>query len=122
MVWGSLFSAPPLLALSLLADGPAAIGRAPSHATLWGWAAVVWQSLGNSWFGYASWAFLLARYPSVTVSPWALVVPVFGMGAAVLWLGEPMPAWKLAAATLVILGLAVSVFYPHPHRAWLATI
>jgi hypothetical protein len=32
-----------------------------------------------------------------------------------------MPAWKLAAATLVILGLAVSVFYPRLHKAWLAT-
>ncbi|NNM56782.1 EamA family transporter [Acidocella sp.] len=112
VVWGSLFSAPPLLVLSLLVEGPAAIGRAISHATLWGWAAVVWQSLGNSWFGYASWGFLLARYPSATVSPWALLVPVFGMGTAVLWLSEPMPAWKLAAAMLVVMGLAVSVFYP----------
>ncbi len=121
VAWGSLFSAPPLLVLSVLTEGPAAIGWALGHATLWGWAAVVWQSVGNSWFGYASWAFLLARYPSATVSPWALLVPVFGMGAAVLWLGEPMPEWKLAAATLVILGLAVSVFYPRLHRAWLAT-
>ena len=42
----------------------------------------------------------------------ALLVPVFGMGSAVLWLHEPMPAWKLGAALLVIVGLAVSVFYP----------
>ena len=116
VVWGSLFSAPPLLALSLLVDGPAAIGQALGHATLWGWAAVVWQSLGNSWFGYASWAFLLARYPAATISPLALLVPIFGMGAAVLWLGETMPAWKLEAAALVILGLAVSVFYPRLHK------
>ncbi len=116
VVWGSLFSAPPLLAMSLLVEGPAAIGQAIGHATLWGWAAVVWQSLGNSWFGYASWGFLLARYPSATVSPWALLVPVFGMGTAVLWLSEPMPAWKLAAAMLVVLGLAVSVFYPRLHN------
>ncbi len=115
VAWGSLFSAPPLLAVSLVVDGPAAIGAALGHATLGGWAAVVWQSLGNSWFGYASWAFLLARYPSATVSPMALLVPVFGMGAAVLWLGEPMPGWKLAAAALVILGLGVSVFYPRLH-------
>lgn len=120
VVWGSLFSAPPLLAVSLLVDGPAAIGQALGHATLWGWVAVLWQSVGNSWFGYASWAFLLARYPSAIISPWALLVPVFGMGAAVLWLGEPMPPWKVAAAMLVILGLAVSVFYPRLQRARLA--
>ena len=115
VVWGSLFSAPPLLALSLLVDGPTAIGHALSHASLGAWAALVWQSVGNSWFGYACWGFLLARYPSATVTPMALLVPVFGMGTAVLWLGEPMPAWKLSAAALVILGLAVSVFYPRLH-------
>lgn len=112
VVWASLFSAPPLLALSLILDGPAVIFHALSHATLWGWVAVLWQSLGNSWFGYASWAFLLARYPSATISPMALLVPVFGMAASVIWLGEPMPAWKIAAAALVIAGLAISVFYP----------
>ncbi|MDE8349850.1 MAG: EamA family transporter [Acidocella sp.] len=112
VVWGGLFSAPPLLAMSLIVDGPTAIGHALSHATPLAWVAVVWQSLGNSWFGYASWAFLLARYPSAIISPMALLVPVFGMAASVVWLGEPMPAWKLSAAALVIIGLAISVFYP----------
>ncbi|MDE1905459.1 MAG: EamA family transporter [Rhodospirillales bacterium] len=116
VVWGSLFSVPPLLVLSLLVDGPVAISHALGHATLGGWVALAWQSLGNSWFGYASWGFLLARYPSATVTPMALLVPVFGMRTAVLWLGEPMPTWKLEAAALVILGLAVSVFYPHLNR------
>ncbi len=112
VVWGSLFSAPPLLAMSLIVDGPTAIAHALSHATPLAWVAVVWQSLGNSWFGYASWAFLLARYPSATISPMALLVPVFGMAASVAWLGAPMPGWKLSAAALVIIGLAVRVFYP----------
>ncbi len=119
VVWGSLFSAPPLLALSFIFEGPGAILHAVSQATPWGWVVVVWQALGNSWFGYGSWAFLLARYPSATISPMALLVPVFGMGASVLWLGEPMPAWKLAAAALVIAGLAISVFYPRL-RQWRA--
>lgn len=112
VVWGSLFSAPPLLVLSLIVDGPVTIIHVLRQATAWGWAEVVWQSLANSWFGYASWAFLLARYPSATVSPMALLVPVFGMGASVIFLGEPLPAWKLVAAVLVIMGLAISVLYP----------
>lgn len=112
VAWSSLFSAPPLLGLSLLTEGPAAMAHAISHATLGGWAALIWQAVGNSWFGYACWGMLLARYPSATITPMALLVPVFGMGSAVLWLHEPMPAWKLGAALLVIVGLAVSVFYP----------
>jgi O-acetylserine/cysteine efflux transporter len=112
VVWSSLFAAPPLLLVALLREGPAVILHSVTYATPAGWVAVVWQSVGNSWFGYGSWAFLLARYPSATVSPMALLVPVFGMAASVLWLGEPMPAWKLGAAGLVIAGLAISVFYP----------
>ena len=110
VVWSSLFAAPPLLLVALLREGPAAILHSVTYATPAGWLAVVWQSVGNSWFGYGSWAFLLARYPSATVSPMALLVPVFGMAASVFWLGEPMPAWKLGAAGLVFAGLAISVF------------
>ena len=117
VVWSSLFAAPPLLLVALLREGPAAILHSVTYATPAGWVAVVWQSVGNSWFGYGSWAFLLARYPSATVSPMALLVPVFGMAASVLWLGEPMPAWKLGAAGLVIAGLAISVFYPRVRAA-----
>lgn len=112
VVWSSLFAAPPLLLVALLREGPAAILHSVTYASPAGWLAVVWQSVGNSWFGYGSWAFLLARYPSATVSPMALLVPVFGMAASVFWLGEPMPAWKLGAAGLVFAGLAISVFYP----------
>jgi O-acetylserine/cysteine efflux transporter len=54
----------------------------------------------------------LARYPAASVAPMALLVPVFGMGAAAWWLGEPLPGWKLGAAALVIGGLAVNMLGP----------
>lgn len=109
VVWGSVFSVPPLLLLTLWFEGRAAIS-AGFAAAGWGtWAAVLWQSVGNTLFGYAAWAWLLARHPAATVTPMALLVPVFGMGASAAWLGEPLPAWKLAAAALVIGGLALNV-------------
>jgi O-acetylserine/cysteine efflux transporter len=43
----------------------------------------------------------------------ALLVPVFGMGASALLLAEPLPAWKLIAAGLVMTGLALNVLWPH---------
>jgi O-acetylserine/cysteine efflux transporter len=42
----------------------------------------------------------------------ALLVPVFGMLAANLVLGEAMPLWKLSAAGLVMLGLAINIAWP----------
>jgi len=112
MVWSSLFALPPLLLGSLWLEGGPAIDAALRHADAATWAAVLWQSLGNTLFGYAAWAWLLARHPAATVAPMALLVPVFGMGASALWLAEPLPAWKLAAAALVIAGLALNLMWP----------
>ena len=112
VVWSSLFAAPALFALSFFIEGPEAmIGgvRAAGAAT---WAAVAWQSLGNSLFGYAAWGWLLARHPAATVAPLALLVPVFGMGASAIFLHEPLSSWKLTAAALVLGGLAINTLWP----------
>jgi O-acetylserine/cysteine efflux transporter len=109
MVWSSLFAVPPLLALSLWLEGPAAMARGLAAADAGTWAAVVWQALGNALFGYGVWAWLLARYPAATVTPMALLVPVFGLGSSALLLGEGLPAWKLIATGLVIGGLVINL-------------
>ncbi|MGI9133605.1 MAG: EamA family transporter, partial [Rhodoferax sp.] len=101
VVWSSAFAIAPLFALSLLLEGGQRIASALATASWQTWLAVLWQSWGNTLFGYAAWGWLLARHPAATITPMALLVPVFGMGAATLWLDEPMPGWKLGAATLV---------------------
>ena len=110
VVWSSLFAVPPLFALALVFEGPGHIVAAVSAAGPQVWAVIAWQAVGNTMFGYGAWGWLLARYPATSVAPMALLVPVFGMGAAALWLGEPLPAWKLLAAGLIIGGLAVNMF------------
>lgn len=112
VVWASLFSIPPLAALSFVMEGWPAIRQGLTHADAMTWAAVLWQSAGNTLFGYVAWGFLLARYPAATITPWALLVPVFGMGASALLLAEPLPMWKIAAAVLVIGGLAINILGP----------
>jgi len=112
MVWSSLFAVPPLALLSLWLEGPQAIAQGLTAAGASVWAAVLWQSLANVLFGYAAWAWLLARYPAATVTPMALLVPVFGIAASAWWLGEPLPPWKLGAAALVAGGLALNLLGP----------
>ena len=112
VVWSCLFALPPLLALSLLVEGWPAIASGLHAATPATWAAVLWQSVGNTLFGYAVWGWLLARHPAATITPMALLVPVFGMSASALLLAEPLPGWKLQAAGLVMAGLALNILWP----------
>lgn len=112
VVWSSLFALPPLLALLLVVDGVAAILAGLREASASTWASVLWQSVANSLFGYAAWGWLLARHPAATITPMALLVPVFGMAASALVLAEPLPAWKLIAAALVMAGLALNLLWP----------
>ncbi|MBC7504610.1 MAG: EamA family transporter [Sandarakinorhabdus sp.] len=112
VVWSSLFAIPPLFALAFIFEGTPRIVQAVGDAGPLVWAVIAWQAVGNTMFGYGAWGWLLARCPASSVAPMALLVPVFGMGSAALWLGEPLPGWKLMAAGLIIGGLAVNLFGP----------
>jgi O-acetylserine/cysteine efflux transporter len=111
MVWSSLFAVPPLVVLSVAFDGGVEVVQAALVAAgPTAWAVVAWQALGNTLFGYGAWNWLLARHPPATVTPAALLVPVFGMGASAVAFGEALPAWKLGAAGLVMSGLALNLW------------
>jgi O-acetylserine/cysteine efflux transporter len=109
VVWASPFSLPPLFALAYCVHGGTAIANSLHGLTWVGASAVAWQAIGNTLFGFAAWNWLLARYRAATVTPFALLVPVFGMSASAWLLGEPLQPWKLAAAALVIGGLALNL-------------
>ena len=112
IAWSSLFAVPPLLAMSWVLEGWPRMAAGLAQADAVTWAAVAWQSVGNTIFGYGVWAWLLARYPAATISPFSLLVPVFGMGASALVLAEPLPPWKLLAAGLIMAGLALNLLWP----------
>ncbi len=111
VVWSSLFSVPPLLILSFAFEGWPAISSGLRDADATTWFAVFWQATANSLFGYAAWGWLLARHPAATVTPMALLVPVFGMAASSWWLGEQLPLWKLLAMAMVMGGLAINLLW-----------
>ena len=113
VVWSSPWAVPPLLLLSIAFEGGAgALAHSLQHASLAAWGAIAWQSVANTLFCFAAWSWLLARYDAATATPYALLIPVFGMGASALVLGEPLPAWKLFAAAMVLGGIAVITLVP----------
>lgn len=112
VIWASLFSIPPLFATALLVEGPGVFASSIRSASIATWAAVLWQSVGNTLFGYSAWAWLLSRHPASTITPMAMLIPVFGISSSAWLLGEALPLWKIGATALVLAGLAVNLLWP----------
>lgn len=112
IVWTSLVPVVPLLALSLVFEGPAAIGAAVAHPSWTAIGAVAYLAVPTTLFGYGVWSFLLSHHPAATVAPLTLLVPVFGMVSARLVLGEPFGTLEMAGAAAVFVGLVVNVLGP----------
>ena len=110
VVWSSLVATPPLLLASWLAEGAAAWQLAYQHFSLKSLATVLFQAYPNTILGFGIWSMLMRRYPSATVAPFSLLVPVAGMLSAAVVLGEALQWWKVAAGALVLGGLALNLF------------
>lgn len=107
VVWLSLVPPLPLLALSLLIEGPHAIVTALTSVSWTGGASLAYIVIGSTLVGFGIWGHLIKLYPVSTVAPFALLVPVFGTLAAIILLGERIPAQRLAGVALIVGGLAI---------------
>ncbi len=110
MIWSSTFACALLTSLSLISEGPAVLKAAIINADVRGWTALAWQAFASSLFGYASWNLLLGRYSASQVAPFALLVPVVGMAASALFIGETFGPGKLIAAILIVSGMGFALF------------
>lgn len=110
LVWSSLFSPLPLIALSLVVDGPAAMLAALSPPRLDAVLALAFIVGPSTLFAFAMWNGLLTRYPTSTAAPFALLVPVFGILSGSLLLGEPFTPLAMLGSGVVFAGLLVNVF------------
>ena len=119
LAWSSVFAVPPLLLMAWITESHIMINSVTSmsHTAL---LVLLWQVIGNTLIGYGLWNFLLNRYSTALVAPWALLVPVFGMVSSAILLSEPMPWWKLVAASLIVAGLATNLFFANSKKELLA--
>ncbi|WP_371484613.1 EamA family transporter [Kitasatospora sp. NBC_00315] len=112
MVWVSAVPPLPLLALSLLVEGPAADLAALRGITAAGIGAIAYVGLVSTLFGFVAWSYLLRSYDATAVAPYSLLVPVFGMSSAWLLLGEPVSLTAGCAALLVVAGIGLTALRP----------
>lgn len=105
--WISLFAVPQLLVASfLLEQGQWGALRSASWTL---WFSVAWMVLAVSIVGYGLWYRLLARYPVSRITPFTLLVPVFGVLAGIVILGEPVTARIVGGGAMTLLGVMLIV-------------
>ncbi|MCW4385245.1 EamA family transporter [Salinibacterium sp. SYSU T00001] len=107
-VWSALIVPVPLFGLSLLVDGPEAVGAALSGFGIEAILSTLYTTVLATLVAYGLFNTLLSRNPAAAVVPWILLVPVVGILAAWLLLGEVPNAAELLGGALMLLGLLVA--------------
>ena len=105
VVWSGAVAVGPFIGLSWLFDNP---------AVRWHWLQAGWTSWLSiaylGWVativGYSLWTGLLKRHPANRVSPFGLGVPIVGLTAGMLVLGEVITPWQWAGIVLIVAALA----------------
>ncbi|ANB06513.1 hypothetical protein SAM40697_2554 [Streptomyces ambofaciens] len=116
MVWVSTVPVLPLLALSLLTEGPSRDLAALRGLDWQGTGTILFVAWISTVFGFGAWGWLLHRHPASTVAPFSLLVPVFGMSSAAVFLGEEMTPLRWCAAALLVGGVALTTLSPGASR------
>jgi O-acetylserine/cysteine efflux transporter len=112
VVWSCLVPPIPLFILSYLIEGPGALSSAMANITWLGAGSLLFTAWLSTIFGYGAWSYLFGRYPASTVVPFALLVPIFGIGASFLLLHEQVSGLEAIGSLLVFTGLLLNVFGP----------
>jgi O-acetylserine/cysteine efflux transporter len=107
IVWLSVVAPVPLLIVSLIFEGPAAIGASLRAWTWLGAASIVFQGAIATLGGYGMWSYLLRLYPASSVAPYSLLVPAFGIASAALVFGERFGTLRLSGIVLILAGMAI---------------
>lgn len=109
VVWSGAVVPLPLIALSLVIDGPDAIAATVLDLQAGTVLSAIYTAVFASLVGYGIWNWLLAKYPPSAVVPFTLLVPVVGMSAAWLALQEVPSVTELAGGLLLLGGVATAV-------------
>ena len=108
-LWMSVVPPIPLLIVSLIVEGPARIGESLTTVfTLEALPSVLgllYVVLVATIAGYGIWTGLLAKYPSSTVAPFSMLVPVVGIFASWIAFGQIIDLTELVAGAFVVGGV-----------------
>jgi O-acetylserine/cysteine efflux transporter len=106
IVWVSALAVLPLFGLSAIFEGEWGTLRSVPWSAV---GAVLYVGLLGTVAGFCVWGFLIRTYSASMISPFALLVPVFGMATAAIFTGETITPALLVAGVLVLAGVLIGL-------------
>jgi drug/metabolite transporter (DMT)-like permease len=79
-----------------------------AHLSLGTWLAIVYSSIFALGVAYTIWYAAVRQIGSSRTSVYSNVIPIVAMATAVLFLGEPLSFSKVAGASAVLVGVALT--------------
>jgi O-acetylserine/cysteine efflux transporter len=112
--WLCLASAVPLLALTLITDGPQPAWHALLNMSPTGVGSMLAIGAVSTSIAYWLWGRLLRDHTAAQVVPFALLVPFVGAAASSIVFGERFGPLRLAGMITVVCGIAVMLLSKRP--------
>jgi O-acetylserine/cysteine efflux transporter len=109
-----LASAVPLLAVTLIVDGPQPAWHSLLHMSLTGVISIVAIGAISTSIAYWLWGRLLRDHTAAQVVPFALLVPFVGAAASSIVFGERFGPLRLAGMIIVVVGIAIMLLSKRP--------
>ncbi|MET1003921.1 MAG: EamA family transporter, partial [Propionibacteriaceae bacterium] len=118
-LWMSVIPPVPMLAVSLLVEGPqrilASLTGVATLAALPSVLGLLYVVVIATLVGYGVWNTLLSRHPSSVVAPFSMLVPVVGVFTSWIAFGELIDPVELVAGAAVVLGVLFASRPPRKH-------
>jgi O-acetylserine/cysteine efflux transporter len=105
--WLCLAAAVPLVAVTLVANGPQPTWHALSQMSLTGFVCMLALGGLSTSIAYWLWGRLLRDYTAAQVVPFALLVPFVGAAASTIVFGERFGPLRLSGMVIVVCGIAI---------------
>lgn len=112
IVWSAPIPLVSFALSSLLFEGADAITSSLVNIEWHNVFSVLYLSIFATIIGYGGWSYLLSKYETGTVAPLSLLVPVFGLLSAMLFLDEAFNAQQAIGVIVIGVSLVFNVFYP----------
>jgi len=114
IIWVAVIPPLPMAILSWQFEGMDRIAASLSALSWNGVLSVLYIAWASTIVAFSLWVYLLRLYSASVVAPFSLMVPIFGIAASAIILGEKLSLLEIVAGALTLVGLLCVVRTPKP--------